>query len=50
VPDVRNDDWSDIYDFLYPEPYWREFVEPRYEGRWNGLMIRGAEELDRAVT
>lgn len=50
VPDVRNDDWADLFADVYPEPYWREHVEPGYEGRWNGLMVRGADEVERAVT
>jgi putative NIF3 family GTP cyclohydrolase 1 type 2 len=50
VPQVRDDDWSGLFDTVYPDPYWREFVEPTYEGRWNGLMVRGVEEIERAVT
>jgi putative NIF3 family GTP cyclohydrolase 1 type 2 len=50
VPDVENDDWSGIYDHVYPDPYWRSFAEPGYEGRWNGLLVRGDEEVDRAFT
>lgn len=50
VPDVRNDDWSPVFAQVYAEPYWREFVEPGYEGRWNGLMVRGGGEVERAVT
>ena len=50
VPDVRGDDWAEIYDFLYPDPYWRGFAEPGYEARWNGLVVRGGEEMERAAT
>ncbi len=50
VPEVRNDDWSPIFEGLYPEPYWREFTEPGYEGRWNGLMLRGDREVERGAT
>jgi putative NIF3 family GTP cyclohydrolase 1 type 2 len=50
VPDVRGDDWSEEHDFLYPDPYWRAFAEPGYEGRWNGLVVRGAEDVVRAAT
>ena len=46
--EVRNDDWAATFELVYPEPYWREFAEPGYEGRWNGLMVRGAAEV-RAV-
>ena len=48
--EVRNDDWSETFELLYPEAYWRDFAEPGYEGRWNGLMVRGAPEgLSRTV-
>ncbi|HWC32924.1 MAG TPA: hypothetical protein VG709_07330, partial [Actinomycetota bacterium] len=50
VPDVANDDWSDTFEHLYADPYWRRFAERDYEGRWNGLMVRGGDEIDRAVT
>ena len=50
VPDVRDDDWSKSFDLVYPEPYWREYVVPGWEGHWNGLSVRGAEEVERAVT
>jgi putative NIF3 family GTP cyclohydrolase 1 type 2 len=50
VPDVRDDDWSQAFATVYPEPYWREYVVRGWEGRWNGLAIRGAEDVERAVT
>jgi putative NIF3 family GTP cyclohydrolase 1 type 2 len=50
VPDVRNDDWSKAFANQYPQPYWREYAEPGYEGRWNGLMVRGADDVERAAT
>jgi putative NIF3 family GTP cyclohydrolase 1 type 2 len=50
IPDVRDDDWSRAHEHVYPEPYWREFVVAGWEGRWNGLMVRGAEEVERVVT
>jgi putative NIF3 family GTP cyclohydrolase 1 type 2 len=50
VPDVRDDDWSRAFEQVYPEPYWREYVVPGWEGRWNGLCVRGAEDVERAVT
>jgi hypothetical protein len=42
IADVRNDDWEPIFDALYPDPYRRDYAEPRYEGRSNGLFVRGA--------
>ena len=50
VADVRNDDWRPIFDLLYPDPYWREFAEPGYEGRWNGLLVRGDGDVERVAT
>jgi putative NIF3 family GTP cyclohydrolase 1 type 2 len=47
---VRGDEWADIFDLVYPDPYWREYAEPGYEGRWNGLLVRGADEVERVVT
>ena len=48
--EVRGDEWADLFELVYPDPYWREFAEPGYEGRWNGLLMRGADEVERAVT
>ena len=50
VADVRDDDWAPIFELLYPDGYWREYAEPRYEGRWNGLFVRGADDVDRVAT
>lgn len=50
VPEVRNDDWSELFAELYPDPYWRVYAEPGYEGRWNGLMVRGGDEVESVVT
>jgi putative NIF3 family GTP cyclohydrolase 1 type 2 len=50
VPEVENDDWSAIYAHVYPDPYWREFVDPGYEGRWNGLTVRGSAEVELVRT
>jgi putative NIF3 family GTP cyclohydrolase 1 type 2 len=46
VPDVTGDaGW-------YPDddPYWREFVESDWIERRNGLMVRGAEDVEQAAT
>jgi putative NIF3 family GTP cyclohydrolase 1 type 2 len=50
VAEVRGDDWSKAFAAVYPEPYWRGFVVPGWEGRWNGLSVRGADEVERAGT
>jgi putative NIF3 family GTP cyclohydrolase 1 type 2 len=50
VHDVRGDDWSGLFAELYPDPYWREYAEPGYEGRWNGLVVRGDERVARTAT
>jgi len=50
IPDVRNDaDWGRIYDET-GGPHWREFVDPGWKGRWNGLMLRNGNEVDRVAT
>jgi putative NIF3 family GTP cyclohydrolase 1 type 2 len=48
--EVRGDEWADLFELVYPEPYWRDYAEPGYEGRWNGLLVRGADEVERAAT
>jgi putative NIF3 family GTP cyclohydrolase 1 type 2 len=48
--DVRGDEWADLFELVYPDPYWREYAEPGYEGRWNGLLVRGADEVGLAAT
>jgi putative NIF3 family GTP cyclohydrolase 1 type 2 len=48
--EVRGDEWADLFGLVYPDPYWREFAEPGYEDRWNGLLVRGADEVERAAT
>jgi putative NIF3 family GTP cyclohydrolase 1 type 2 len=48
--EVRGDDWADLFELVYPEPYWRDYAEAGYEGRWNGLLVRGADEVERAAT
>jgi putative NIF3 family GTP cyclohydrolase 1 type 2 len=50
VPDVRDDDWAPVFAQVYGEPYWRDHIAPGYEGRWNGLMVRGGGEVERAFT
>jgi putative NIF3 family GTP cyclohydrolase 1 type 2 len=48
--EVRGDDWADLFELVYPDPYWREYAEPGYEGRWNGLLVRGADDVARVAT
>jgi putative NIF3 family GTP cyclohydrolase 1 type 2 len=50
VAEVENDDWSAPFEAVYDEPYWRHYVEPGYEGKWNGLMVRGTGDVERVVT
>ena len=50
VADVRGDSWSAGFEACYSEPYWRDYAEPAYETRWNGLMVRGAEQVEGVVT
>lgn len=50
VAEVENDDWSPAFEAVYGEPYWRQYVEPGYEGKWNGLMVRGEGDVERVAT
>jgi putative NIF3 family GTP cyclohydrolase 1 type 2 len=50
IAEVRDDDWSEAFANVYPAPYWREYVHPGWEGRWNGLSVQGADEVERVVT
>jgi putative NIF3 family GTP cyclohydrolase 1 type 2 len=47
---VQDDDWAPAFAHCYPVPYWRDYVEPAYEGRWDGLMVRGADDVRAAAT
>ncbi len=47
---VRDDDWAPAFAMVYPDPYWRAYVEADYEGRWDGLMVRGADDVTAAAT
>jgi putative NIF3 family GTP cyclohydrolase 1 type 2 len=48
--DVQGDDWSSEFELVYPDPYWRRYAEPGYEGRWNGLLVRGGDEVALVAT
>jgi putative NIF3 family GTP cyclohydrolase 1 type 2 len=50
VPEVEDDDWAPVFEAVYEEPYWRAYVEPGYEGKWNGLMVRGVGDVERVAT
>ena len=50
IPDVRGDDWSATLEHVYPEPYWRAYAAAGWEGRWNGLAVGGADEVERVAT
>lgn len=50
VDAAARDHWSAVFAQCYAEPFWRGFVEPGYEGRWNGLMVRGGDEIEQART
>ncbi len=47
---VRADEWGDLFELVYPDPYWRAYAERGYEGRWNGLLVRGGDEVERVAT
>jgi putative NIF3 family GTP cyclohydrolase 1 type 2 len=47
VPEVRDEfHWS----ILYPEADWRAFTDPEFEKYWNGLLVRGTEDVQQAAT
>jgi len=50
IAEVENDDWSPAFEAVYGEPYWREYVEPGYEGKWNGLVVRGEGDVEHVTT
>jgi putative NIF3 family GTP cyclohydrolase 1 type 2 len=50
VADVAEDDWGPVFEQVYDEPYWREYVEPGWPGWWKGLMVRGGADVERIVT
>jgi putative NIF3 family GTP cyclohydrolase 1 type 2 len=48
---VSRDDWTTAFEHAYRDPAgWQARVEPGFAGRWNGLMVRGDAEVERAVT
>jgi putative NIF3 family GTP cyclohydrolase 1 type 2 len=48
--EIANDaPWGEVYDAI-GGPYWRDHAEPAWIERWNGLMIRGEAEVERAAT
>jgi putative NIF3 family GTP cyclohydrolase 1 type 2 len=50
LAEVENDaPWGELYDML-GGPHWREYAEPAWAERWNGLMVRGHAEVERAAT
>ena len=50
LDDVANDAaWGDVYD-LVGAPHWRDYVEEAWAERWNGLMVRGDDKVERAAT
>ncbi|HEY4219821.1 MAG TPA: Nif3-like dinuclear metal center hexameric protein [Myxococcota bacterium] len=44
------DGWETIFGVVYETPHWRPFVEPKWAQCWNGLMLRGADEVVRVAT
>jgi putative NIF3 family GTP cyclohydrolase 1 type 2 len=50
LPEVKNDaPWGEIYDAV-GGPHWRDYTEAAWDGRWNGLMVRGSGDVSRAAT
>lgn len=50
LAEVENDaPWGELYDSL-GGAHWREYAEPAWAERWNGLMVRGHADVERAAT
>src|SRR5262245_51260418 len=50
VERVTDDDWTAIFEVVYETPHWRGYVEPAWAKRFNGLMLKGADEVTRVAT
>lgn len=50
VHEVRGDEWMALFDVVYEGPYWKDYVEPSWLSSFNGLMVRGANEVTRVAT
>ena len=50
VADVQGDEWVTLFDLVYDAPYWRDYVEAPWVKSFNGLMVRGADEVTQVAT
>lgn len=50
VADVQDDEWLTLLDVVYDVPYWKDYVDPTWVKSFNGLMVRGAEEVTHVAT
>ncbi|MDP1823868.1 MAG: Nif3-like dinuclear metal center hexameric protein [Archangium sp.] len=50
VADVQDDEWLSLFDVVYDAPYWRDYVDPAWLRSFNGLMVRGADEVTHVAT
>jgi putative NIF3 family GTP cyclohydrolase 1 type 2 len=50
MEDVYGDaNWGEIYDNTGGR-HWRDYAERDWQGRWNGLMVRGQGDVERVAT
>lgn len=50
VAEVSDDEWVSLFDVIYDTPYWRDFVEAAWVKSFNGLMVRGGDEVTTVAT
>jgi putative NIF3 family GTP cyclohydrolase 1 type 2 len=50
VAEVRGDTWDEIFSVVYEEPYWKDFTERGWRRSFNGLMVKGADEVTNVAT
>lgn len=50
VTEVHGDEWVSLFDVVYESPYWRDYVEPAWVSSFNGLMVRGGDEVTKVAT
>jgi putative NIF3 family GTP cyclohydrolase 1 type 2 len=50
VDDAVEDGWEKIFGVVYETPLWRDYVEPKWTKKWNGLMVKSSVDVERVAT
>lgn len=50
VAGVQGDEWESLFNLVYDAPYWRDYVESSWLTSFNGLMVRGSDEVTHVAT